>query len=115
MRQELSQERREADANEKVVVQTPDGPKTYERWAVAAMQEIQAIAEAEKKGVKVRVNMAKWLPKDIDLIVNTYAAGLPVLERLSETDLNDLTPLQALTLLAELKENITRTGWKWEL
>lgn len=117
MRQELREEKlkKSGGVEEKVVVQTPDGPKTYERWAVAAMDEIRAIAEAEKKGVPVRVNMAKWLPKDIDLIVNTYAAGLPILERLSETDLNDLTPLQALTLLAELKENITRTGWKWEL
>lgn len=115
MRQELRRRDSGGSPTDKVVVQTEDGPREYERWAVDAMEEMRAMANAKKKGLPVRVNMAKWLPKDIDLVVTTYAAGLPVLERLSETDVDHLTPLQALTLLAELKENIKRTGWKWEL
>ena len=51
---------------------------------------------------------------DPDLMAETYATGLPILYKLSQTDLNGLTPLEALELVAELQEAIRREDWKWE-
>ncbi len=117
MEAELARERERAPrrATDGVVVYTDDGPKEYPAWAAAAAEEIRRMAEAKKRGEKVKYDMTQWFPKDISLVVDTYGAGLPVLEQLDETDVNNLTPMEALELVAELKKHIERAGWKWEL
>ncbi len=117
MEGELAREREKAPrrVTDKVVVQTDDGPREYPAWAAAAAEEIRRMSEAKARGEKVKYDMTQWFPKDISLVVDTYAAGLPVLEQLDETDVNNLTPMEALELVAELKKHIERAGWKWEL
>ncbi len=73
------------------------------------------MSEAKARGETVKYDMTQWFPKDISLVVDTYGAGLPVLEQLDQTDVNNLTPMEALELVAELKKHIERAGWKWEL
>ena len=115
MSQELQKDpRRGLQLNDKVVVQTEEGPRQCELWAAEALEEIRAAETAKERGGAVRPSMEKFLPKDADLVAGTYATGLPILERLYQTDINNLTPFQALQLVAELKEAIEKEGWKWE-
>ena len=121
MEQKLSQERaqRGLRPDDKVVVSTEDGPKEYPAWAAEAAEavrkEIKIRQQAIARGETPEYDMTTWFPKDIDLVVRTYGAGLPVLEQLYQTDVDNLTPLEALELVAELKQHIARANWKWEL
>ncbi len=102
------------DPNEKVVVQTDDGPKEYPAWTAEVLEELRRMKEARERGEQVKYDMTQWWPKDVALIVDTYGAGLPVLEQLDRTDVDRLTPMEAMQLVYELKEHIRRAGWKWD-
>ena len=92
-----------------------DGPRELEAWLYAAMQNLESSENARKKGVPVAPNRSRPLPiMDTDLVADTFATGLPILDKLATTDLNNLTPMQALELVAELKEAIEKEGWKWD-
>ncbi len=112
--QQREEGRRSYTAEDKLVIQTETGPQEVEAWVAAAIQEMREAQAAQEKGLPVKVDRARFLPKDPGFVVDTYATGLPLLERLAKTDLNNLTPMQALQLVAELKEAIDREGWTWE-
>lgn len=119
MRKELSRKerdshRREYTADDKVVIQTEAGPRELDAWIVAAMQQLEIQENARAKGLSVGPAMDRELPRDVDLLVSTYASGLPILDALARTDLDDLTPRQAFELVARLKEAMEKEGWKWE-
>ena len=99
---------------DKVVVQTQEGPREEEAWLAAAMQGVEAIDNARKKGLRTRPALERALPLDPELVVDTYATGLPILDKLAHTDLDNLTPMQALQLVAQLKETIEKEEWRWE-
>lgn len=99
---------------DKVVVQTPQGPREEDAWLAAALQGVAAIDGVRQRGDRPRPALGRALPLDPELIVDTYATGLPILDKLAQTDLDNLTPMQALQLVAQCKEAIEKEGWRWE-
>ena len=92
-----------------------EGPKEVEAWLYAAIQNLEVTENARKKGVPVKPGRDRALPiEDTDLVADTFATGLPILDKLAKTDLNNLTPMQAMELVAELKEAIEKEGWRWD-
>ncbi len=117
MRNELRREktgRVTLPPEEEVVVHGENGPQRITAWELAAFQKTQRARAALEKGLPVEPRWQRVLPLDPDLMAETYATGLPILYKLSQTDLNGLTPLEALELVAELQETIRREDWKWE-
>lgn len=113
-RQAQERSQRPRSLEDKVVVQTADGPKEYSGWAVEVMEEMQKLRRAQERGEQTKYDMTKWWPKDIGFIVDTYGAGLPVLHQLDQTDVDRLTPMEALQLVYQLKQHMERAGWKWD-
>ena len=104
----------EIPAHDKLVVQGKYGPEEVEAWIFAAIQNLEATDNARKKGLPVKPGRDRLLPLDPTLVADTYATGLPILDKLSQTDLDNLTPMQALQLVAEFKRAIEEEGWKWD-